>query len=202
MKKTLKYFFISVFIIFLLWLFLLGGIYSTSFIDETRKVDAIVVLGASQWNGRPSPALKSRLNHALNIYNEGYANYIILTGGIAKGDVTSESRVGKEYLVKNGVPEKKIFIEEEGLTTSESLNKAAEIIRERNFKNILVVSHGYHILRVKEIARGLNIENVYASPVKVKDTWKKLRFMLKESIILPVYIINPNYGSRFKNAEA
>ncbi len=202
MKKAIKYFFISIFLVFLLWLFLLGGIYSNSFIDETRKVDAIVVLGASQWNGKPSPALKSRLNHALKIYNEGYADFIILTGGIAKGDVISESRVGKKYLNKNGVPNKKILIEEHGLTTSESLNKAAEIIRERNFENILVVSHGYHILRVKEIARGLKIENVYASPVKVKDNWKKLRFMLKESIILPIYIINPNYGSRFRDAEA
>ncbi|MGH7885199.1 MAG: YdcF family protein [Thermodesulfobacteriota bacterium] len=201
MKKILKYFFITIFIFFLFWLFLLGGIYSTSFIDETRKVDAIVVLGASQWNGKPSPVLKSRLNHALKIYNEGYADYIILTGGIAEGDVKSESRVGKEYLRKNGVAENKILIEEKGLTTSESLKKAAGIIREKKFEKILVVSHGYHILRIKKIAKDLKIENVYASPVKVKNSWKKLRFMLRESIILPVYIINPNYGSKYKNFE-
>ena len=112
------------------------------------------------------PALKSRLNHALKIYKEGYADFIILTGGIAKGDVISESRVGKNYLNKNGIPNKQILIEEHGLTTSESLSKAAEIIREKNFKDILVVSHGYHILRIKEIARGLKIENVYASRLK------------------------------------
>lgn len=190
------------FCILLFWLFLLGGIYSNSTNDETRKVDAIVVLGASQWNGRPSPALKSRLNRALDIYNKGFADYIILTGGIAKGDFTSESRVGKEYLHGKGVPLNKILIEEKGLNTSESLIKAASIIKENNFETILFVSHGYHIMRVKKIARGLKIENVYASPVNIQDNWKKIRFMLRESIILPVYMINPDYGSRFKNSEA
>ena len=202
MRKFFKFFLITLFSILLFWLFLLGGIYSNSTIDETRKVDAIVVLGASQWNGRPSPALESRLNHALDIYRKGFAEYIILTGGIAKGDVTSESRVGKKYLHSKGVPENKILIEEKGLNTSESLIKAANIIRDKNFETVLFVSHGYHIMRVKKIAKGLKIENIYASPVKVKDNWKKIRFMLRESIILPVYLINPNYGSRFKNAEA
>lgn len=202
MRKVLKFFVLTVLSVFLLWLLLLGGIYTNSYIDETRKVDAIVVLGASQWNGRPSPALESRLNRALEIYRAGFADYIILTGGIAKGDFTSESRVGKKYLQRKGVPENRILIEEKGLNTSESLVKAAAIIRKNNFETVLFVSHGYHIMRVKKIARGLKIENVYASPVKVKDSWKKIRFMLRESIILPVYMIDPSYGSRFKNVEA
>ena len=178
MVKILKYFFKTIILISILWLLLFGLIYATSLIDQKRTVDAIVVLGASQWNGTPSPVLKSRLDHAYDIYKEGYSDYIILTGGIAKGEKISESMVGKNYLKQKGVPQNKILIEEKGLTTSESLKKASDIIKENNFHKILFISNGYHMLRVKKIARDLDIKYAYSSPVSTKNTWKKMKYIL------------------------
>lgn len=202
MIKILKYLFKAILFIFFLWGVLFAGIYATSLIDQKRSVDAIVVLGASQWNGYPSPVLKSRLDHAHELYKQGYARYIILTGGIARGESISESKVGLQYLKKKGVPGNKIFIEEKGLTTSESLKIASDIIKENNFDRILFISNGYHLLRIKKIARDLDIKYAYTSPVKTKDNWKKMKYIFRESLIIPVYIINPNYGLQFKNLEA
>ena len=116
--KLLSVVFLSV---LFLWIFLLANIYINSKTQDRDKVDAIVVLGASQWNGRPSPALQARLDHAYDLYKADVADYVILTGGIAKGDTISESRVGKNYLNKKGIPNSGIIIEEEGKNTKESL---------------------------------------------------------------------------------
>ncbi|NIP30021.1 MAG: hypothetical protein GTO02_07390 [Candidatus Dadabacteria bacterium] len=202
MVKVIKYFFSIILILIVLWIFLLAVIYINSFIDEKRTVDAIVVLGASQWNGKPSPVLKSRLDHAHEIYKQGFAEYIILTGGIAKGERISESKVGLMYLNRKGVPKSRIFIEEVGLTTSESLEKASNIIKQNNFNKVLFISNGYHMLRIKKIARDLDIKNAYGSPVKLKNKWKKMKYIFRESLIFPIYIFIPNYGSQFKNLEA
>lgn len=181
--------------ILFLWIFLISNIYINSKSQDRKSVDAIVVLGASQWNGRPSPALRARLDHALELYKANLADYIVLTGGIAKRETISESRVGKNYLNKKGIPNSKIIIEEDGKTTKESLKKVSEIKNKNDFKNILFVSHGYHLYRVKKIAADYDMGNVYSSAVELKDTERKFKHIFKESLIIILYIFKPDYKS-------
>ncbi len=178
-----------------LWIFLIGNIYINSKTQDRSAVDAIVVLGASQWNGRPSPALKARLDHAYELYKANVSDYIVLTGGIAKGDTISESRVGKKYLNKKGIPNSGIIIEEEGKNTKESLKKVSEIKDKYDFKDILFVSHGYHIYRIKKIAADYDMGDVYSSAVEIKDTERKFKLIFKESLITILYIFKPDYKS-------
>lgn len=178
-----------------LWIFLIGNIYINSKTQDRSAVDAIVVLGASQWNGRPSPALKARLDHAYELYKANVSDYIVLTGGIAKGDTISESRVGKKYLNKKGIPNSKIIIEEEGKNTKESLKKVSEIKDKYDFKDILFVSHGYHIYRIKKIAADYDMGDVHSSAVEIKDTERKFKLIFKESLITILYIFKPDYKS-------
>ena len=181
-------------LILLLWGILVFCIYSDSISNNKEKVGAIVVLGASQWNGRPSPALRARLDHAYTIYKQGYSKNIILTGGIAQGDTISESKVGKNYLINKGVPKSIILIEESGRTTIQSLVKVAEIIDKQNIESVMFVSHGYHLFRVRKIATNLNIKNIYLSAVEIKNRKKKLRHIIRESFIYIFYLVNPDYN--------
>ena len=114
MKFVFKIICLALFVSAFLWAYLLLNIILNSSSDDREKVDAIVVLGASQWNGRPSPVLKARLDHANKLFGEGLSSNIALTGGIAEGDTISESRVGMNYLINKGVPDKSILIEEKG----------------------------------------------------------------------------------------
>ena len=181
--------------IIFLWVFLLSSIYINSKAQDRTPVDAIVVLGASQWNGRPSPALRARLDHARELYNSDVADYIILTGGVAKGETISESRVGKSYLNKKGIPNSRIIIEEDGKTTKESLKKVSEIKNKHDFRTILFVSHGYHIYRVKKIASDYDMGGAYSSSVEIKDPERKFKHIFKESLITILYIFKPDYKS-------
>lgn len=190
--KLLSVLFLSV---IFLWIFLLANIYISSKTQDRNPVDAIVVLGASQWNGKPSPALKARLDHAYELYKANVADYVILTGGIAKGDTISESRVGKNYLQKKGIPGSIIIIEEEGKNTKESLEKVSEIKKNHDFKDILFVSHGYHIYRIKKIASDYGMGKVYSSGVEIKDQERKFKLIFKESLITTLYIFKPDYKS-------
>ncbi|MGI9534951.1 MAG: YdcF family protein [Thermodesulfobacteriota bacterium] len=169
------------------------SIYQNSRANYDEKVDAIVVLGASQWNGKPSPVLKARLDHAYGLYKNGIADYVVLTGGMAKGDKISESKVGKNYLSKKGIPANKILIEEKGMTTKESLKNITGILNENNFNKILFVSHGYHLYRVKKIAKNNNINDIYVSAVELQDKELKFKYIIRESFINILYLVNPNY---------
>ena len=155
MKRILKIL-TSLIIILLI---VLGGlivkIYSQSNIDEAQIADAIVVLGASQWNGEPSPVFKARLDHAFYLYNQNLSSNVILTGGIGKGETISESQVGKNYLAGAGINEKDIFIEEIGHTSLQSLNEVVKILKEQNLNSIILVSDGFHMMRPKKMTKDL-----------------------------------------------
>ncbi len=132
-------------------------------VDEEHRADVIIVLGAAEYRGKPSPVLQRRLNHALLLYLKGLAPYILTTGG-AGGDPTyTEGEVGRAYLTEHGVPSEAILVEPEGSTTAESLDAAAEIMRRMNLHSCLVVSDGYHIYRVKRLLEWQHIK-VYGSP--------------------------------------
>ena len=132
-------------------------------VDEVQPSDVIVVLGAAEYRGRPSPVLEARLNHALFLYRQQWAPRILTTGG-AGGDPTfTEGEVGRAYLSSHGIPSEAIITETEGATTVESTVAAAEIMRRMNLKSCIVVSDGYHIYRVKKMLESHGMR-VYGSP--------------------------------------
>lgn len=145
--------------------FILAGLIKRqSRIDEVKRADAIVVMGASQWNGEPSPVFKARLDHAHDLYKAGFAQKIILTGGMGEGEIFSESYIGKKYLIDNGAAAD-IFLEETGRTSWQSLKNIVNIIKEKNISSIILVSDGFHMFRLKKMMNDLGVVN-YASPAK------------------------------------
>ncbi|HEX4810222.1 MAG TPA: YdcF family protein [Bryobacteraceae bacterium] len=134
-----------------------------STIDEVHKADVIIVLGAAEYRGHPSPVLQARLNHALLLYLHGWAPYILTTGGAGGDPVYTEGEVGRGYLTEHGVPSEAILVEPQGSTTAQSLAAAAEIMHSRNMHSCIVVSDGYHIYRVKRMLEFQGV-TVYGSP--------------------------------------
>ena len=134
-----------------------------STVDEVRPSDVILVLGAAEYRGKPSPVLEARLNHALFLYRQNWAPRILTTGG-AGGDPTfTEGEVGRAYLSSHGIPSEAILTETEGSSTVESTVAAAEIMRRMNLRSCIVVSDGYHIYRVKKMLESQGMQ-VYGSP--------------------------------------
>jgi uncharacterized SAM-binding protein YcdF (DUF218 family) len=121
--------------------------------DQRERVDAIVVLGAAQYNGRPSAILKARLDHAIGLYDDGLAPYLVVTGGKAEGDRTTEAASARAYALAKGVPRDAILVEDQGRTTLESLRAVAAILHARGLTSTLFVSDRTHMLRVLRIAR-------------------------------------------------
>jgi uncharacterized SAM-binding protein YcdF (DUF218 family) len=134
-----------------------------STIDEVRPADVIVVLGAAEYRGKPSPVLEARLNHALVLYLEGKAPLVLTTGGAGGDPLFTEGGVGRAYLAAHGVPPEDIIVENEGESTVQSVVTVGEIMQRMGLHSCIVVSDGYHIYRVKKMleARGLQ---VYGSP--------------------------------------
>ncbi len=131
--------------------------------EEAQSADAIVVLGAAEYRGKPSPVLQARLNHALLLYLRGFAPFILTTGGAGGDPDFTEGEVGRAYLTRHGVPSEAILVEPEGATTAQSLHGAAEIMKRMNLQSCIVVSDGYHIYRVKRLLQAQNIQ-VFGSP--------------------------------------
>jgi uncharacterized SAM-binding protein YcdF (DUF218 family) len=133
--------------------------------DEAQPADIILVLGAAEYRGRPSPVLKARLDHVLELYHRKLAPRILTTGGSGGDPIFTEGGVGRDYLMSHGVPSESIVVESEAQSTVESTAMAGEIMSRMGLHSVIVVSDGYHIYRVKKMLqfRGLN---VYGSPRK------------------------------------
>src|SRR5271165_2716152 len=154
-----------------------------SLIDEAQPADAIIVLGAAEYRGRPSPVLEARLNHALFLYLKGLAPQIITTGGAGGDPVFTEGTVGRSYLTQHGVPPEAIVVEEEGASTARSVAAVAEIMRRMSLKSAIVVSDGYHIFRVKKMLESSGIR-VYGSPrpSKTPEGWKEKWLYFRQAV--------------------
>jgi uncharacterized SAM-binding protein YcdF (DUF218 family) len=134
-----------------------------SVVDESQPADVILVMGAAEYRGHPSPVLQRRLNHALLLYLKHLAPYILTTGGAGGDPDFTEGEVGRAYLVTHGVPAEAIITDAVGSTTVQSLDAAVESMRRMNLHSCIVVSDGYHIYRVKRVLEALGIK-VYGSP--------------------------------------
>ncbi len=126
--------------------------------DQAAPSDAIAVLGAAEYDGRPSPVLRARLDHALDLYRHSIAPLIITLGGWG-GDNYSEGSVGRQYLISRGVPEQKIIAETQSRNTEESARRIAVIARANGLRRLVIVSDGTHLFRIHAIcaADGLDV---------------------------------------------
>jgi uncharacterized SAM-binding protein YcdF (DUF218 family) len=157
--------------------------------DRAQAADAIVVLGAAQYVGRPSPVLKARLDHAISLWSRGLAPLLIVTGGMGAGDTTSEGAVSRQYALRHGVPDSAILVENQGRTTRESLGVVADMMHGRNLDRAILVSDPFHMLRLSIVAQGLGL-TPYTSPTPTSpisanrgEAW---RYVLSESIKVPL----------------
>jgi uncharacterized SAM-binding protein YcdF (DUF218 family) len=131
--------------------------------DEQRPAGAIVVLGAAQFNGTPSPVYAARLDHAVALYLHGVAPFLVVTGGKAEGDRTTEAAAGRAYALARGVPDDHILVEDGGRTTLDSLDRVATILSAHGIDDAVFVSDPTHMLRVLRIADDLGI-TAWGSP--------------------------------------
>jgi uncharacterized SAM-binding protein YcdF (DUF218 family) len=145
--------------VFAYWLVVLVQVWRQANRDEAAPADAIVVFGAAEYRGQPSPVLRARLDHALALYRRGFAPRIITTGGHGGDPVFTEGEVSRSYLARQDVPAEAILVESEGDSTMESAAAVGEIMDRMRMSSCIVVSDGYHIYRVKKMleARGIRV---------------------------------------------
>lgn len=174
------------------WGLLVAAVYLYGKRDEARPVDAIVVMGAAQYNGRPSPVLQARLDHAVALYRQGYAHTMVMTGGIGVGDTVSEAVVSRRYAVERGIPPAVILTERGGLSSAESLGTVAALMARHNLDTALLVSDPFHMLRLRILAGLLDVE-AYSSPTRTSpisgDPDNEWKYILRESLSIPFSVL-------------
>jgi uncharacterized SAM-binding protein YcdF (DUF218 family) len=138
--------------------------------DDARPADAIIVLGAAQFDGRPSKVLAARLDHAIDLYRRGIAPIVVVTGGKQPGDRFTEASAGATYLHDHQVPESAILRETQGRTSWQSLAAAARFLKERHLGSVVLVSDPYHSARVEDVAHEVGLKAATSptrtSPIK------------------------------------
>jgi uncharacterized SAM-binding protein YcdF (DUF218 family) len=138
-------------------------VFATGRSDQARPVDAIVVMGAAQYDGRPSPQLAARLDHVVTLYRAGFAPLVVVTGGKQPADRFTEAEASRDYLVESGVPSDAILLESEGHTTYQSMEGVADLLEARGLSRVLVVTDPFHSLRSRMIAEDVGLQ-AYVSP--------------------------------------
>ena len=180
------------------WILCVAMIFIWSRRSAAGHADAIVVLGAAQYGGRPSPVLRARLDHALGLWNGARADRVVLTGGRRPGDQISEAAAGRRYLVRRGVPTKDILLETAGRTSLASMEGAAQLLQASRSgrrgdtasvrPRVLLVSDPFHMLRLEVLAR-LHGLHPLPSPTRTSPISANravaVEYMLRESIALP-----------------
>lgn len=159
--------------------------------DEKCRADAVIVLGASVTDAGVSPVLRERLNHGIWLYENGYADHLILTGGVGEGNSFSEAYVSKQYVISCGVPEEAIFTEETSKITEENLKNAKAIMDENHWQTAIVVSDPLHMKRAMLMAKDYGI-TAYSSPTPTtmyRSLRTKLPFLLREMFYYTGYCL-------------
>lgn len=157
--------------------------------DQRHPADAVVVLGAAQYNGRPSPVLRARLDHGMRLYRDGLTPRIIVTGGVGRGDTTSEAMVGRHWLLAQGVPDSAIVVVPRGRSTYASMTDVAAWMHQRSLDTVLLVSDPFHMCRLRFEARRVAL-TAYTSPTPSSPISEnpnlELRFLFWEALKAPV----------------
>ena len=145
--------------------------------DDRDPADAIVVLGAAQYNGEPSPVLAGRLEHAFELWDEGVAPLVVTTGSNQPGDVFTEGYAGFEYLRFAGIPEEELLVITDGSSTWEQLAATARQLRARELESVVLVSDPYHAFRLRQIAGEVGLD----ASVSSTDGGSSIRQLLRET---------------------
>lgn len=157
--------------------------------DERPRVDAILVLGAAHYNGKPSRVLRARLDHAVELYEARLATVIVVTGGMAEGDRVSEATVSRQYLSERGLPADAIVVRPVGRNSQQSIASAAEWLDDHDMHSVLLVSDPFHMARLvaESRARGLipSVSPTRTSPISSRPGEEMVRFA-GEALKVPV----------------
>ena len=158
--------------------------------DESHAAEAIVVLGAAQYNGKPSKVFQARLDHAFYLYKKGFSKAIITTGSYGPDPNFSEAHVGTEDLKKKGVDPADIITEQASMTTHDSIRAASRLVRSKGWKTVLVVSDGFHLYRAKAMFEDEGItaytSPAPASPIEV-STSQRFWYSMREVFLFSAY---------------
>ena len=161
--------------------------------DERTPADAIVVMGAAQYDGRPSPVFAARLDHAIELYHDGVAPRLIVTGGKREGDRTTEAASARSYAIEHGVPENAILSEDASRTTLQSIRRVAALMRDKDLGSAVFVSDPSHMLRVLRMASDEGIAG-YGSPTRTspleRDPVARVDAIVHELGALAVYFVS------------
>jgi uncharacterized SAM-binding protein YcdF (DUF218 family) len=156
----------------------------TAGLEEIHKADAIVVFGAAEYSGRPSPVLRARLDQALAVFHRGVAPVVITTGGAADDPTFSEGGVGRDYLMRHGVPERSLIAETQGRDTAESAMRVGVIMRANGLHSCVAVSDAYHVFRIRRLLEHEGIGPVYVAPrpdSRPHGMWQRAVAVLRET---------------------
>ena len=159
----------------------MGQIWLATQHDDRGPADAIVVLGAAQYDGQPSPALRERLDHAVQLYDQGVAQVVWVTGGRQPGDRFSEASASSRYLIRNGVPDGAVMLETNGENSYQSLAAAARYLREADQRDVVLVSDPWHAYRIAAIAREVGLNPEVSPAAQAEWSGYGVRRLLRET---------------------
>jgi len=162
MKKVLKIFKYLVLIGILIAIFIEVDVIKFGMKDKPKESDCIIVLGCQVKGTHPSPFLQERLKEGIRLYKEGYGKYIIVSGGKGPGEDITEAEAMKKYLLDKGIEESKIVMEDESKNTMDNLAFSKKVMKNKGFKNAVVVSNNYHLKRVSLMCKRLKMDTSYS----------------------------------------
>lgn len=175
------------------WLFSISAVVVWGKRDTARHADAIIVLGAAQYAGRPSPVLRARLEHGADLWKRGLAPRLVLTGGTGHGDTTSEAAVGRRFMIRAGIPDSAVLLEARGRTTRESLAAVAGLLKAEQWNTVILVSDPFHMLRLWVLARQYGLEPLL-SPTRngpIAESWRqRWEYRVAESLKVPLALVS------------
>ena len=173
------------------WVFFLGAVILWGRRDASHPAEAVIIMGAAQYNGRPSPVLRARLDHGIDVWKRGLAVHMVVTGGTGEGDNISEAAAGRRYAAEHGVPDAAIFMETQGRTTEESLRGVAALMGTQGSKSVILVSDPFHMLRLSILARRLGLDP-QTSPTRtspISSSWlESCKYVFGESVKVPLVL--------------
>jgi uncharacterized SAM-binding protein YcdF (DUF218 family) len=159
-------------------------IVKTASLQELHTADAIVVFGAAEYSGHPSPVLRARLDHGFDLFQQGIAPVVITTGGAAADPKFSEGGVGQYYLMHRGIPERSLIAETQGWDTSQSAIRVGVIMRTNGLHSCVAVSDAYHVFRIRRLLEHEGIGPVYVAPrpsSKPHNAWQRFIAVQREA---------------------
>lgn len=160
------------------------GIVRASTLQEIHPADAIVVFGAAEYSGHPSPVYRARLDHAFDLFQQGVAKVVITTGGAAADPSFNEGGVGHDYLMHRGIPDASLIAETQSGDTAQSAQRVAVIMRANRMRSCIAVSDAYHVFRIRKLLEHERVQ-VYIAPrpdSRPHSAWQRAEAVLREAV--------------------